>query len=342
MFWIDRTSETDNVIVIDDATILVGSCDKESYDSVDQQLTSQKTALEVLGSDDLSSIPYAQIQRIVSRSTDKDVSVSYKAKKEIEQEDLFFSDLEAKQEFVAALDNFLPDHLVKSEFQQSALAAALNPMISLLLSLLSVYLFINKFRWVTIIVGGLWALVSLYMLVSRIKSPPTVTRWAIGGRYVRKVWSGIKTAVSYVILAAVIAVGYDSLPDSYGPKSLYEQMEFETLSPASVQTLLDRGADIDYQDEYGDTALSLALDWGEYDIAETLIDAGADLSLESSYEMTPIEYAVSYDVDLNIIEALLRNGASLDFEIDGMTPIEYAKEYEYSELQALLSKSGAR
>ncbi|MGI9271442.1 MAG: ankyrin repeat domain-containing protein [Woeseiaceae bacterium] len=342
MFWIDRTSETDNVIVIDDSTILIGSCDEESYDSVDQQFKANKTPMEVLGSDDLSSIPYAQIQRIVSRSTDNDVGVSYKAKKEIEQKDLYFGDVEAKQEFVTALDRMLPDHLVKAEFKQSAIAAAFNPMISLALSLFAVYLFMNKFRWVAIIVGGLWALVSLYMLVSRIKSPPVVTRWTIGGRYVRKVWGGIKTAVSYVILAAAIAVGYDALPDAYGPKSLYEQMEYETLSPTSVQTLLDRGADINYQDEYGDTALSLALDWGEYDIAEALIEAGADLSLKSSYEMTPIEYAVSYDVDMNVIEAMLRNGASLDFEVDGMTPMEYAKEYENVELVTLLAERGGR
>ena len=337
MFWIDRSSETENVIVLTQAGILVGSCDEESCDSVQQQLGAGKTAIEVLGSGDILTIPYGQIQKVTSRDTDNDVSVEYKAKKDIEQKDLFFEDLDPKQQFVAALDKVMPENFVKSEVKQSALGAALNPMLSLLLSSAAIFLFINKFRWVTIIIGGLWALVSLYMLVSRIKSPPTVTRWTIGGRYIRKAWNGLKTATSYVIVAAVIALAHDTLPDSHGPSSIYEQMQFETLSPASIETLLGRGADIDYRDEYGDTALSVALDWGYYDVAIALVEAGADLTLRDSYDLTPLEYAISYDLDSSVINALLENGASLNFELEGMTPVEYAKEYEYLELEELLA-----
>ena len=336
--WIDRESETDNVIILSDTGILIGSCDEDVYDSVDQQLSAQKNPNEVLGAEDLTALPYAQIQSVSSLSTDKDVNVRYKAKKDIEDKTLFFDSLDAKQSFVAALGDALPDHLEKTETQQSIVSASLSPLLSLLLSCGSIYLFIDKLRWPTIIVGGIWALGSLYMLVSRAKSPPHITRWNIKGRYVRKAWTGIKTAFAYVVLAAIIAVVHEALPDAYGSSTIYEQMQFETLSADSVGTLLERGADINYVGEDGDTTLSIALDWGENDIAVALIEAGADLSIRNSVDQTPIEQVISYDLDVSLLDAMLRNGASLDFTIEDMSPLEYATYYEYADLVSFLQR----
>ena len=301
--WVDRSSETDNVIVVGDTAIFVGSCDEEVYDNIDQQLASQKTPIEVLGTDDLKTIPFGQIQSVVSRSTDDDVDVAYKAKKEIEDASLFFGSNEDKHAFVATLEAYLPDHLVKREIRQSVLGAALSPAISLALSLAAIYLFMNKLRWATIIVGGVWALGSLIMLVSRASSPPTVTRWTVGGRYVRKLWTGVKTAFSFLTLAVIIAFAYETIPDNWGPQSIYDQLQLDTLSADSVTKLVERGADIDYKDEVGDSVLSIALQWGETDIAAALINAGA----------------------------------SLDMQIDGMTPLEYAEENRYDDVLDAIS-----
>lgn len=336
MYWLDRSSETDNVVVVTNAAILIGSCDEEHYDQVEQQLSASQSPLEVLGSDDILAIPYSQIQGITSRSTDVDVDLRYKAKKDIEEKSVFFQDVETKQHFVDALDNVLPDNLVRSEVKQSVLSASLSPLLSLLLAGFATYAFIDKFYWLAMIVGGLWVLGSAYMLLRRISSPPTVTRWSIGGRYVRKAWNGLKTAASYVVVAAIIAVAHDSVPDAYGQKSLYQQLMHDELSADEVSTYLERGADINYRDADGDSALTLALYWDEDDIAVALIEAGADLTLADSSDMTPIEYAVSYGSSVQVTETLLAHGASLDFEIDGMTPIELVREYEYSELEDLL------
>jgi hypothetical protein len=335
-FWIDRSSESDNVIIATDAAILVGSCDEAAYDSVEQQLTSQRNPIEVLGTGDLTTIPYNQIQRLTSRSTDKDVDVGYKVKKEVEQEHLFFEDLERKGQFVAELDRKLPACLIKNEFAQSVVGATFSPMISLLLSLASGYLFINKFRWLTIIVAGLWAASSLFLIISRASAPPTVTRWTIDGRYARKLWTGVKTLGAYAFLALIVVVITDESTDAWGTKSIYEQLAAEKLTPESVTTFLERGADINYRDENGDTPLAIAMDWGENDIAVALIDAGADLTSKGSHDLNPTEYAVYNDLDLKILQALTRNGASLDFKIDGMTPLEYARENELAELEVFL------
>jgi len=301
-------------------------------------LSVQRNPIEVLGTDDLTTIPYAQIHGISSRNTDNDVEVRYKAKKEIEDKSLFFDSVDDKLDFVASLDSVLPDHLQKSETQQSVISASLNPLLSLVLSVAATYLFIDKLRWPTIIVGGIWSLGSLYMLISRAKAPPRVTRWTIKGRYVRKLWSGLKTAFGYAVLAAIIAIAHGSLPDSHGPSSIYEQLQFETLSAKSVATLVERGADVDYVGEYGETPLSIALDWSEDDIAIALIEAGADLTSKNDYDETPVEHVVYYGMSAAILEAMLKHGASLEFLIDDQTPLEYVIESDYMELAAVIQK----
>ncbi len=231
----------------------------------------------------------------------------------------------------------MPEHLEKNESEQSAVIAAISPLTSLILSLLSAYLFFDKFRWPAIIVGGIWAIASIYVLVSRIKEPPTITRWSISGRYVRKIWSGIKTFFSYAFIALIIIGIYGKFPDSYGEKSIYEQMNNDSLDVSEIKLLIDRGADINYEDKDGRNSLSIALDWEENDLVIALIESGADLSANGG-ETSPLEYAMYNDFSINVIETMLEKGASLEFDIDGVTPLEYSKQNENMELVNLIKK----
>ena len=336
--WIDEESESNNVIAVNESTIFIGSCDKEAYCRVDEQLTNKDSPIEVLGTDDLTTIPLKQVQNLISRSTDKDVVIKYKAKKEIEETTLYFDSLEKKHGFMSTIDQFIPEHLVRNEADQSVISAAMNPLISLILSVLTTYLFFDKFRWPAIIIGGIWALGSIYMLSSRIKEPPTIISWAISGRYFRKLWHSIKLCFSYAFLALIVVAVYGKFPDSYGHKSILEQMKHESLKPADISQLLARGADINYKDKNGNSALSLALDWSEDELAISLIESGADLSLNAFDEQSPLEYAIYNDANMTIVSSMLKNGASLAFKIDGMTPIEYSKKYENIALEKIITE----
>ncbi len=336
-YWLDKESESNNVIAINESSIFIGSCDKESYEKVDQQLGDKKSPIEILGSDNLLVIPYSQIQNIVSRNTDKDIEIKYKAKKDIEDKTLYFYGLNDAKEFMSSIENHMPEHLEKSVSKQSALIAAISPLISLTLSLSFTYLFFDKFRWPAIIVGTIWAIASIYMLSTRIKEPPTITRWSSSGRYFRKIWSGIKTGFSYTILVVIIAGIYEKIPDSYGKKSIYEQINHESLDASEIKLLIDRGADINYTDKDGSSSLSIALNWGKDDLAIALIEAGSDLSAKDG-EDSPLEYAIYNGSNIDVIEAMLNKGASLEFDIEGITPLEYLKENENIELRNLLLK----
>lgn len=336
-YWVNKESEANNIIVANESSIYIGSCDKESYEKVEQQLEKNKNPIEILGSDDLSVIPYSQIQNIVSRDTDENIDIKYKAKKDIEEKTLYFSGLDKKKEFLSTIENHMPEHLEKSVSVQSAIIAAISPLISLILSLSFTYLFFDKFRWAAIIIGGLWAISSLYMLSTRIKQPPTITRWSIIGRYFRKIWTGIKTGFSFAVLALIIAAVHQKFPDNYGEKSIYAKIYNESLKPSDISLLIERGADINYRGEDGSNSLAIALNWGEDDLAIALIEAGADLSIKND-EDSPLEYAIYNDSNIKIIEMMLNKGASLEIDIEGFTPLEYSKQYENIELMNLLLK----
>ncbi len=341
-YWIDENSETNNVIVLNDSTIFIGSCDKEAYNKVSQQLADQDSPIEVLGTDDLTTIPLNQIQSITSRSTDKDVDINYKAKKDIENSTIYFDSLEKKQNFISDIDHYMPENLVKSEYKQSVVTAAISPIISLILSLSFTYLFFDKFRWPAIIIGGIWILASIYILLSRVKKPPTVTRWTIGARYFRKIWHGIKIGFSYAIVALIIIAVYGKLPDSYGPKSIYQQIKDESLSSSEIEKLLSRGANINHKASDGNTALSIAIEWNEDDLAIALIESGASLSIMNGDGETPLKQAMSNDSSIGVIESMLKNGASLEFKIEGVSPIEHSKQLGNTELEELISRYSSR
>lgn len=343
MHWIDHDSESDNVIGITDSMIYIGSCDSEACTKVDQELAKQISPVEVLGTEDVMTIPFIHIQKLISRSTDKDIDVSYKAKKDIEEKSLFFSEVDDKQQFLAAIDQFMPERLTKNESKQSAAVAAISPFVSLVLSLVTIYFFMDKLRVPAFVIGGLWAVASIYMLLSRIKNPPTVTRYALGGRYLRKFWNGAKTCVAYGIVVVVMLAVHQEFPTSYGPSAIYEHAQNEKLLAADVPKFLDRGADIDHQGENGSTSLSIAMDWGQDELAIALIESGANLVNPADGYGTPIEYAMYSDSSVEIIESMLKNGASLDFELDGMTPLAYSREYENQQLEeVIVSYANAR
>ncbi|MEE9322738.1 MAG: ankyrin repeat domain-containing protein [Granulosicoccus sp.] len=335
--WIDRDSESGNVIVCNDLGFFIGSCDKSAHDNVDQQFNAGKTPAEVLGTEDLTVIPYIQIQNLTSRSTDRYFDIGYKAKGSTESTDCYFEDESQAQECSAFIDQYMPDNLTKKVVQQSAISAGTNPLLSLLVCLGASYLFINKFHMPVYIIGGLWALISTVALVGRLKSPPVLTRWNIKGKHARKAWAGLKTVYAYTFVAVVAVGGSQQLPDSYGEKAISDRMAHEMIQPDDIKMLLGRGADINYLDDDGDTPLTMALYWEEEDMTLALIEAGASLTMKIEGDSS-LEYALYNSASKNVIEAMLERGALNIAEKDGFDPMEFSIEYEKEDLIALFEK----
>ena len=96
--------------------------------------------------------------------------------------------------------------------------------------------------------------------------------------------------------------------------------------PAKVKALIELGADINKQDNYGCTALSMASRFDETLNVTELIKAGADVNLADNNGDTPLMFAVTHECQTST-HILLFNGAGADVHKannHGESPLDHA------------------
>ena len=92
---------------------------------------------------------------------------------------------------------------------------------------------------------------------------------------------------------------------------------------AGVASALDKGAAINEVD--GVTALYIACEGGNVEIAKLLIDRGADVNLPVSWQRTPL-YAANKGGYADVVKLLLDNGADPNQVAKSQTPLHVAAE----------------
>lgn len=121
-------------------------------------------------------------------------------------------------------------------------------------------------------------------------------------------------------------------PNSRGQHAFGEPLEYAIYhSPLPlIRTLLELGADPNYQDGTGFPSLIAALSTDrldKYDIVELLLSFGADVQQRGVNDYTPLHYAANLD-DPRAVELLLAHGADLSARTDiddFATPLEEAE-----------------
>ncbi|HSD05961.1 ankyrin repeat domain-containing protein [Flavobacterium sp.] len=94
-----------------------------------------------------------------------------------------------------------------------------------------------------------------------------------------------------------------------------------------VNYLISKGADINYEDSLGTTALALAASSGQKNIAvyDAFFKAGLDPKKKYKDGVTLLLMAIPYDKDLSLTNYFISKGLSLkDTDKDGNTPFNYA------------------
>lgn len=89
----------------------------------------------------------------------------------------------------------------------------------------------------------------------------------------------------------------------------------EMLDPASVQILVDAGADVDLQGQEGNTAIFMAIIRDAKEILPILAAKSSNLNITNDKNRTPLLEAISGGGKLWALEILLKAGADPDFEI---------------------------
>ena len=130
--------------------------------------------------------------------------------------------------------------------------------------------------------------------------------------------------------------------DDYLNNVLIKSCRRNKLHTASI--LLKAGADINYQNRYGFTAVAMACIRGRYLMAKLLLEAGANFNIpiKDIYGNTPLLRAVAMKVHTNIIELLLEYGVDINFrDDDGHTTLTWAINNRKTEVFEFLLKNGA-
>ncbi|AZL89624.1 ankyrin repeat protein [Megavirus baoshan] len=99
-----------------------------------------------------------------------------------------------------------------------------------------------------------------------------------------------------------------------------------------VELLLKRGADINAVDMYGNSALILACNQKDVELAKLLIHSGIDVNIKSNCNMTALISAAYYsghDNNIDLIKLLLEHGADVNvINIYGRTALDAACDYK--------------
>lgn len=138
----------------------------------------------------------------------------------------------------------------------------------------------------------------------------------------------LKTGMNDYHLAAIsgwmqdfdLANSRKSNPDSLitsSPRGLTYRpihLAFRLNNSEIIEALLAEGVDIDSPNSSGKSALAIALEYGSNDAAEILIASGADVNHRDSFlQSTPL-FNISDNVNREILDRLLENGADLNEE----------------------------
>ena len=67
-------------------------------------------------------------------------------------------------------------------------------------------------------------------------------------------------------------------------------------NPEIARMLIDAGADLNIQDEDGETALHVCAEWNSLEILRMLIDAGADKTIPNNSGKLPYEFTTSKEL----------------------------------------------
>jgi ankyrin repeat protein len=108
-----------------------------------------------------------------------------------------------------------------------------------------------------------------------------------------------------------------------------------------VRRLVEAGADVNWRDSVGETALFGACAWGRLEVVRYLLEVGARHDLRESFSgLTPLHWAASHG-NIDTIRALLEAGSDPTIEDKfGRLPVDLAHEHGKGQHVALLKKVG--
>jgi len=304
-YWFNRDSEKNNIVILTEQALLISSVDHGSMRSVNRKLELEVHPRDIFKGENLQVIPLDFLHSMVSCSTNPVLEINFSTKRNQKSETIGFTDFESKREFVAYFDALLArvnnNKLFKKEQRQPLHLTFLLPFFSLILGLVGIYLYFNQFRLLSITLGGLWVLSSLFTLLKNLIQSPKVVSWTNKGHIHPKICRSKYTVVAYSLLAVMGVTEFVSsfyLSDLTGPKNLYKSVQKKGVN-YSIRKFLEA--------ESNKTPLITALQSKDEELAVTLLNAGADTAKRYIGE-TALDLAIKNNLD-KAVETMLNEKA---------------------------------
>ena len=122
------------------------------------------------------------------------------------------------------------------------------------------------------------------------------------------------------------------IPPNKKGEMLMKEIKKDKPNLNLVNDLIALGANLDWQDDYGRTALHHCGQYDHLEIAKMLIDAGADVNIQHSRGWTPLHIFTFYNHS-RIVRMLLDAGADKTIsDNEGRLPYELADTQELKKL----------
>ena len=125
------------------------------------------------------------------------------------------------------------------------------------------------------------------------------------------------------------------IPPNKKGEMLMKEIKKDKPNLNLVSDLIVLGANLDWQDNYGWTALHICADWNRLEITRMLLDAGADVNIQNNNGWTALHWC-AYKNHPEIARMLIDAGADKTIpNNDGELPYELTTSQELKKLLKL-------
>lgn len=347
-YWINKDSDSNNLLVLNQTHLLYASVKEADITEIETALKNgAQPAPPLLETNEVSLAAITDL-----KSTNADAYLTLKSTEEKDELELSFESEADKADFLAAFKSRKPAQLTEHIKELNALTASFWPLVSLACALIAAWLFINKFPVATYIVAGLWACLSLYTAVQRIRKPPVITRWSDGDTGVSGVFDFVKQGFALSLVMAALITGANAVPDARGASTVLDSAAKGFLNTGNIDNMIAAGGDLDQRDQNGHSALFLMIDQADtraYEVSSNLLASAlinkASQSNSSNTESTVLSSTLmaaasgmakidksnaneklSNEAEKTAI-ALIELGADVNLvDVNGVTPLQFALE----------------
>jgi len=289
LFWLNEKIEKNNTIILSKKAMLIASCERDLCESVSAQLKQNISPVKIFDKGKLALIPLTKIQGIRSRTDTPilDVVVGINTAGKEKTLSLSFSDSAARNKCAAYLKKLRLNAIQNTGGNQKAPVGA-NKTDAVMQA--------KKPR-------NTVAASSASLLEKPVKSDipnPSSSSSEDLFEYeevsLKHKLPNKKFLISGAVMASLLllVLTYSFMGDS--TDSLYKAIQSKNITPQEISSLLNNGADINYQGIDGVTPILSAINHGKEDVVVSLVDKGADLKNEYNGE-TALDMAIASGLD---------------------------------------------